>query len=71
VRTLLQLEAAEATLLMPAGAGGGVGAAGGSGQYEEQVVASALLQRGDLVLVKGGERLPCDGTLAKALAHGG
>ena len=71
VRTLLQLEASEATLLMPAGAGGGVEGAGNSGQYEEKVVPIAMLQRGDLVLVLGGERLPCDGTLAKSLSHGG
>jgi hypothetical protein len=35
--------------------------------FRERVVDGRLLQRGDLVLVKGGQRLPCDGTLLRAL----
>jgi cation transport ATPase len=35
--------------------------------YSEVSIDARLLMRGDLVLVRGGERLPCDGTLVKDL----
>ena len=39
--------------------------------YSEVRVDCRLLQRGDLVLVLGGARLPCDGVLVRTLSGGG
>lgn len=74
MRALLQLAPSEATLLVfhhGDGGGDGHGGGGSSGaEAEERCVDARLLWRGDLVVVKGGERLPCDGTLERDWSGG-
>jgi cation transport ATPase len=56
VRALLQLAPAEATLVCEPS---------GGPEPREVSLDARLLWRGDLVAVKGGERLPCDGVLER------
>ena len=41
----------------------------GARVLEERVIDAGLLQPGDVVLVRGGERVPCDGELPRALGR--
>jgi P-type Cu+ transporter len=56
VKALLELEPSEATLVCEEGS-------------STKLIPTSLLQRGDVVIVKQGERLPCDGVLAKILGQ--
>ena len=67
LRKLLALAPSEATLLTLEGDASSPGAR----VLEERVIDAGLLQPGDVVLVRGGERVPCDGELARALSDGG